>query len=46
MLNILMINGVGFKDDSLMNRRSLAYPVADDGSFERTVGKQPRPVLH
>jgi len=46
MLNILMITGVGFKDDSLMNRRSVAYAVVDHGSFDRTVGMQPRPVRH
>jgi hypothetical protein len=41
-----MINGVVFKGDGLIHRCSLAYPVVDDGSFERTVGKKTRPVLH
>tara|TARA_B110000008_G_C16524661_1_gene385599 strand:+ start:253 stop:378 length:126 start_codon:yes stop_codon:yes gene_type:complete len=40
MSNILMINGVVFKDDGLINRCSLPYPVVDDGSFDRTVGMQ------
>ena len=46
MSNIQMINGVVFKDDGLINRCSLAYPVVDDGAFGRTVGMQTRPVRH